>query len=464
MDDNLGLENKDLGFENKKSDIDLTEFDLTDIDEYSDKEDFRGDYAEINEQIQQDVPQNEEFGYEQTEPVPETVEVEQSEVTVPEEQDDIILPAQDEAQDDVIDNKIEEGFEKFSSILNIGSNEEETDEDNKTEETDFEADELFADYKSEEPSSKNRGASVICTLLIVAFVICAGFAAYTYFKPAKLSETASNIDKIGCSPEFSPYKDLKPVYPVSHNEENINSELAPLYSINSNTVGWLSIDSTAVDYPIVQSMNNSTYLNFRNFYNQTAVYGTPFIDYRCEKNTLSKNTVIYGHHMNNGLHFGSLDGYKSSVYYKEHPFISYQTLNGNYTFKVYAVFYATTQAECDGGYIFDYYNPNMSDTNFSGYIEMLKQYALYTTDAGLESTDKIITLSTCSHIYDDLRPAGVDARLVVVGRLLREGEKAIKENLKTEENDEYRRPQIWYDVKEEKNPYASSRVWKPSIY
>ena len=175
-----------------------------------------------------------------------------------------------------------------------------------------------------------------------------------------------------------------------------------------------------------------------------------------------KNTVIYGHYMNNDAHFGSLESYTDKEYYKQHPVIRYDTLTGSYTFKVYAVFYATTQSEADGGYVFDYYNPTMSDESFSGYIELLNQYALYTTDAGLEETDKIITLSTCTHVYDSLKNGGVDARLVVVGRLLRDGEANEFDADTVTVNEDYRRPQLWYDKNGKTNPYSSHRSWKPS--
>ena len=104
----------------------------------------------------------------------------------------------------------------------------------------------------------------------------------------------------------------------------------------------------------------------------------------------------------------------------------------------------------------------MSDASFDGYIKMLDQYALYTTEAGLKASDRIITLSTCSHVYDSLKSGGVDTRLVVVGRLLRSGE---DESVNTENvtvNSNYRRPQIWYDNQNKTNPYASFRSWSPN--
>ncbi len=351
--------------------------------------------------------------------------------------------------------------EDFSSILSISKENIDTleDESNDTEL----ADEYF-NYVPDMPSPKSGIYSAICAVLIIAFLACTAFAGYTYFFAGKKDSTeASNTQYVGRSPEYAPFSTLAAKYPAAVYPAAISEDLKGAYSQNSNMVGWLSIDGTPVDYPIVQTTDNYHYLNYSNFYNRTARYGTPFMDFRCDSQNLSKNTIIYSHHMNNEMDFGSLDKYTNSNYYKDHPYISYQTLSGSLTFKVYAVFYATTEASSDGGFVFDYYNPNMGDENFKGYIELLNQYAIYTTDAGLEATDKIITLSTCSHVYDNLRTGGVDTRLVVVGRLLRDGEKESVGAEKAEENTDYRRPQLWYDQNKKENPYAAYRTWRAAL-
>ena len=352
----------------------------------------------------------------------------------------------------------EDSLEGFSSILSI-DNDDSEDSESKREKIEL-TDEYF-NYTPDMPSPKNGLYSAICALLIVAFLGCTGFAAYRYFFAGKDVKAApSNTEYIGASPEYKPFADLQVKYPVTAYPQTVSDDLKALYSQNSDMVGWLSIDGTPVDFPIVQYGDNSHYLNAYNFYNKGARYGAPFMDYRCNSVLLSKNTVIYSHHMNNDLCFGSLDRYENSDYCKDHPCIDYQTLSGSFKFKIYAVFYATTQTDCDGGYVFDYYNPAMSDENFKGYIELLNQYAIYTTDAGLEATDKIITLSTCSHVYDNLRKGGVDTRFVVVGRMLRPGENDASNEVNITENTDYRRPQLWYDAGQKINPYSSYRTWK----
>ncbi len=369
-------------------------------------------------------------------------------------EDDVVIP-----QSVKVEESEDEKIDSISSILSIENNENE--DENPAEDSTELADEYF-NYVSDVPSLKSKIYTAVCAILVIAFLGCAGFAGYTYFFSGKAKAEPSNLEYIGKSPEYAPFGDLQAKY-INLESGPANTQLRAAYAQNSETVGWISIKGTPVDYPIVKASDNMKYLSYTNFYGKGARYGTPFMDFRCNAEAMSKNTVIYAHHMNNNLFFGSLDKYENSNYYKEHPVIEYQTLNGALKYKIYAVFYATTQADCDGGFVFDYYNPNMSDENFKGYIELLNQYAIYTTDTGLEATDKIITLSTCTHVYDDLKKGGVDTRLVVVGRLLREGEDEKTDGKTVNENSDYRRPQLWYDANQKENPYAAYRTWRASL-
>lgn len=351
----------------------------------------------------------------------------------------------------------ESQFKKFASILDIEDLKSNTEDDKDNEE-----DDEITGFLVDKDKTKSRLFTALCVVLCVAFIACAAFAAVNFFKAKYSDDDSSSASADTAAVSYNPYKNLKATYGNAEYPNAILSDLKPMYSRNDDLAGWLTIPGTAIDYPIVQSKNNTYYLNGKNAFNENARYGTPFLDYRCNTFDLSKNTIVYGHHMNNNMHFGSLDLFADVKNYKEHPIIKYETLTKSYTFKIYAAFYATTEASVDGGYVFEYYNPNMSTSNFSGYIDMLKQYALYTTEAGLKADDKIITLSTCTHVYDSLKSGGVDARLVVVGRLLRNGE---SESVNTDNvlvNSDYRRPQIWYDKNGKSNPYASSRKWTPS--
>lgn len=250
--------------------------------------------------------------------------------------------------------------------------------------------------------------------------------------------------------------------------EGILPELKQAYSINNELVGWLSIPGTELDTAVVQSDDNSYYLK-KDFYNRTTGetsqtnYGNIYLDYRCVNDGLSKNMVIHGHTTgrSDGVPkqaFRSLYDYRDMQHFIENPIIKYSTLYGEYTYKICAVFLSTTQRADDNGYLFNYIYPDMSDSNMEGYIDQVNQRKLYDTGVSLEPTDKIITLSTCIYDYGK----SVDTRLVVVGRLLHEGESEEIDASLVKDNPDYRRPQVWYNSKGKTNPYKNAAKWEPS--
>ncbi len=250
--------------------------------------------------------------------------------------------------------------------------------------------------------------------------------------------------------------------------DGILEELKQPYAINSDLVGWLSIPGTEIDTAVVQGDDNSYYLK-KDFYGKTTYetsadnYGNIYLDYRCVTNGISKNTVIHGHTTgkSDGVpkqSFRSLYDYRDMNHFIKNPIIKYKTLTGEYTYKICAVFYSNTQPKDDGGYFFNYIYPDMSDSNMVGYIEQVNQRKLYDTGVSLEPSDKIITLSTCIYDYGK----SVDTRLVVVARLLHEGESESVDASLVKDNPDYRRPQVWYNSKGKQNPYKNSRSWQPS--
>ena len=250
--------------------------------------------------------------------------------------------------------------------------------------------------------------------------------------------------------------------------EGILEELKQPYSINNDLVGWLSIPGTEMDTAVLQSDDNSHYL-VKDFYGRTTVetsstnYGNIFLDYRCQTDELSKNMVIHGHTTGraSGIpkqSFRSLYDFRDKQTFIDSPIIKYSTLYKEYTFKICAVFLSTTQKSDDNGYFFNYIYPDMSENNMVGYIDQVKQRMLYETGVSLEPTDKIITLSTCIYDYGK----SVDTRLVIVGRLLHEGESESIDASLVKDNPDYRRPQVWYNSHGKTNPYINAEKWQPA--
>ncbi len=249
--------------------------------------------------------------------------------------------------------------------------------------------------------------------------------------------------------------------------EDMLPEFKSLYAFNSDTIGWLRVPNTSIDTVVVQHDDDDGYrADYRylkyDFYGNHTRYGNIFLDYRCKKYRLSKNTIIYGHTTEGKEQaFYDLVKYEDMEFFKKNPIVEYSTLYNNNKFKVFAVFITTINASDDGGYVFNYIYPDMSDKSFEGYLSQVNERTLYNTGVDMKSTDSILTLSTCSYNFD-VGSTDITSRLVVVARLLRDDESEEIDASLVKDNPDYRRPQRWYSLKGKTNPYKSSVKWTPS--
>lgn len=233
------------------------------------------------------------------------------------------------------------------------------------------------------------------------------------------------------------------------------AKYAPLYATNTDLRGWISIPAFEINLPVVQGSDNDYYLK-RNIYKKWTEYGVPFFDYRIAENqfdTLPRNTVIYGHNMrSDDLIFGMLEEYRDIDGFKRAPVIECNTIYGDNLWLVCGVFISNSQAEQDNGYVFPYNFIDCSDQKFAEYIVELEKRSFYDTGVDLAVTDKILTLSTCCYDFED-------ARLVVVARLLRDGESVSVDTSKAVKNPNPKGPQAWYDSLGKANNYAYDARW-----
>lgn len=170
----------------------------------------------------------------------------------------------------------------------------------------------------------------------------------------------------------------------------INKDLVSLLSINPETVGWLKVNNTNIDYPIVQTVNNEFYLK-HNFYLEDDNNGWVFMDFRNEKNDLDDNTIFYAHNRYySGVMFGTLQNTLRKSWYEneENHIITFRTLYSTYKFRVFSIYkiYKTN----------DYMSTVFaSDEVRNDFYQMLKNRSVYDFGITPTGTDKIITLSTC---------------------------------------------------------------------
>lgn len=191
-------------------------------------------------------------------------------------------------------------------------------------------------------------------------------------------------------------------------------DYALYYANNPETVGYIKIDGTKIDSPVVQADNNKYYLN-HDFYGTPTSYGAIYASYKNSFEPFDRNTLLYGHNMNDGSRFAALLNYKSIDYFKEHPVIQYDSLFEKHLWKIYAVVITNGSTASDNDYFFDFTFNHCSDACYEEYIEEIDKRKLYDTGVDLLPTDTIVTLCTCTYEYDD-------ARLLVIARMVRDGE------------------------------------------
>ena len=249
------------------------------------------------------------------------------------------------------------------------------------------------------------------------------------------------------------WEQLRQEYPNVIFPPYLQLKYAKLYATNQDFVGYLSADGVNLNLPIVQTESDEDYMK-KNFYGKSTKYGCPFVTHLNNIEPLDMNTVIFGHHMNDKTVFGALDHYKSIEGFKKAPVITFNTIYRDYQWKVIAAFVTNALPEQDNGYLFRYYFTSLStQERYSAFLNELSQRSLYDTGVDVLPTDKILTLSTCSHEFEE-------ARFVVVARLVRIGETADVDVSKATVNPNPRYPQAYYDKKGKENPYKNASRWE----
>lgn len=175
------------------------------------------------------------------------------------------------------------------------------------------------------------------------------------------------------------------------NKEEYVIDFNKLKEKNNETVAWIKVNNTNVEYPVVKSTNNSFYLN-HSFDKSKNSAGWIFADYENKFDNTDKNIVIYGHNMRDGSMFGSLKNILSSDWYdnEENTNITLYTENGERIYKVFSIYKIESE---------DYYiKTEFSNENeFEKFIDTLKKRSIKNFNIDISKEDSILTLSTCAN-------------------------------------------------------------------
>ena len=167
-----------------------------------------------------------------------------------------------------------------------------------------------------------------------------------------------------------------------------------LADINPEVVGWLYCPNTVISYPVPQGENNSYYLNHL-FDGTRNSAGSLFLDSRCQGLT-GQNSVIYGHYMKNGTLFASLSKYQEQAYYEAHPELFLITPENTLTIRLFSAYIA---GENDDAWQLTF----SSQEEYGAWLERILERSCFTSEVIPQSTDRVITLSTCNYMFPGAR-------------------------------------------------------------
>ena len=225
---------------------------------------------------------------------------------------------------------------------------------------------------------------ILKALYILLFISIAVFCFYKAYEikeeQTKIKEEQTELIDIAEIPEK--------VEDIEEKKEVINFQ--DLININSDFIGWIKIEDTNINYPIVQGTNNTYYLK-HSFYKEYSNAGSIYMDATANSNFSSKNTFIYGHYTSDGSMFGQIGKYMKQDFYDKHKEIYIYTSEQNYKLEVFSVHVDKASSKS--------YQMNFTtDESYKDYIDLMKSYSVIKSDIEIDYTeDRIVTLYSCSH-------------------------------------------------------------------
>lgn len=172
-------------------------------------------------------------------------------------------------------------------------------------------------------------------------------------------------------------------------EERLIIDFKGLKEINPDTVGWVKVNNTNINFSVVQSSDNNYYLK-HNFYKESNNAGWIFADCKNSFDPLDKNTILYGHHMKNGIMFGDLAHLLEDSWNFEgnNSYFSFATEEKSYKAEIFSVYEIKASQLVIP-------NEFENDEEFSKYVQQLKDLSIHDFNVEVDNEDKIVTLCTC---------------------------------------------------------------------
>lgn len=255
----------------------------------------------------------------------------------------------------------------------------------------------------------------LVAVLVLAFGVSA-FYLGSYFlegrkQEKRYDELAAKVEQVkeeekasseAASAETAANETTEPTVPTEPGPPTILKCYEELHQQNPDMVGWLRIENTKIDYPVMQtSVDNPNYYLYRNFDKENSDRGSIYAREECDIFRPSDNITLYGHNMRDGSMFAYLDNYYKKSVWEENPMIFFDTLYEYHTYKIFAVF--KTTASIGEGFEYHQLEDAANEQEFNQFISTCKRLSFYDTGITPVYGDKIICLSTCEYTLENGR-------------------------------------------------------------
>ena len=284
----------------------------------------------------------------------------------------------------------------------------------------------------EKTKAKRKKISIIIYLLLTALIILSIIYIINFFslkqEAKEQSKLLNAIDIYEKEVAKNTLEDEERV--IEENEETVIGkdteeqkketermlQVKQLQGQNTDIVGWLEIENTNINYPVLQGADNNYYMT-HNYKNEKSKNGSIFLDADYNWDISSNNLLMYGHNLGNGMMFQELLKYEKESFYQEHPMIRFTTAEEDAEYEIISAFKSRVYYKSEKN-VFRYYYfiNNESEEEYNQFVKNAKNASLYPIDATASYGDQLITLSTCSYYVED-------GRFVVVGRKIEQDSK-----------------------------------------
>ena len=258
---------------------------------------------------------------------------------------------------------------------------------------------------------------VLCILVALG---CGGYLAYYYYTSSQTEAEFNTLRDMVVEVEEQKVEntdndeDKPQVEMVTVNGVSVQKKFEKLYRANSDFIGWLTIDDTLVDYPVMYTPNDAEKGEFyihRDFEMNYSAAGLPFIDRYCTIENPTDNIIIYGHNMNSGTMFHDILKYQEKDFYEQHKTFTFDTIYCDGVYEVVAAFYGQVLPnESTSFKYYEFVNAG-NEEEFLDFVDNVKAMSVIDTGVEVKYGDKLITLSTCAYHVKDGRFAVIAKKI-----------------------------------------------------